>query len=196
MDTVSDRQAEPQSARRTPYDVGDYEHFPDDGKRYEIVKGDLYVTPAPSIRHQTVLANLVFHLTSWARGHRHGVVLFAPTDVQLGQYDILQPDLVYVSSARREIIGDRRLLGAPDLVVEILSETTAGRDMGAKRKTYERHGVREYWIVDPERSTVIVLAPDERGIFVQTRSCSSGDDLDSVLLPGFSISVDDVFGEP
>ena len=195
METVSesDRQLESQSAHRTLYDVDDYEHFPDDGKRYEIVQGDLYVTPAPSIRHQTVLANLVFHLSSWAREAQHGIVLFAPTDVQLGEHDILQPDLVYVSSARREIIGERRVLGAPDLVVEILSETTAGRDKGAKRKTYERHGVQEYWIVDPDRSKVIVFAADNHGIFVQTRSCSWGDDLDSVLLPGLSIAVDDIF---
>jgi len=135
----------------------DVQQLPDDGNRYEAIEGDLYVTPAPSLRHQTIAKRLFRALARILEGEGHGEVWFAPLGVWFPETDEgVQPDLVFVSGARRGIVAPEGLRGAPDLVVEILSPTTAARDTGVKRRLYERHGVGEYWIVDAESAAVDV----------------------------------------
>ena len=131
--------------------------LPDDGNRYEAIGGELYVTPAPSVRHQRISKRLYSALEGIVEEPGLGEVLFAPLGVRFpATGEGVQPDLLFVSNERREIVAPDELKGAPDLVVEILSPTTAGRDTDLKRLLYERQGVAEYWIVDPDARTVDV----------------------------------------
>jgi Uma2 family endonuclease len=181
------------SGRCPPLGVRHYELFPEDGNRHEIIGGDHFMTPAPTIWHQEVSGNLGALLRRWVREHRLGKVLYAPVDVQLGDHDIVQPDLVFISTGRRAILTPRRILGAPDLVVEILSPATAERDREVKRDTYDRFGVSEYWIVDPEACTVAVHARDARGRLSEAAGFAGEDVLTSTLLPGFTAPLVEVF---
>jgi Uma2 family endonuclease len=133
------------------------QQLPDDGNRYEAIAGDLYVTPAPSVRHQTIAGRLYADLIRLLADPGHGRVWFAPIGVRFpATEEGVQPDLVFVSDERRGIVAPDELKGAPDLVVEILSPTTTARDTGLKRVLYERQGVAEYWIIDPEADAVDV----------------------------------------
>ena len=141
----------------------DVQQLPDDGHRHEAIEGELHVTPAPSIRHQRVSQKLEQELLRLLEAPGHGIVIDAPVGVEFPSTgEGVQPDIVFVSSARTHIIADAAIRGAPDLVVEILSPTTERRDRGVKRKLYERQGVLEYWIVDLETETVEVWTFGER----------------------------------
>jgi Uma2 family endonuclease len=132
--------------------------FPDDGRRHEIIDGDHYVNPAPSTYHQTVSRRLQHQLYTQIELTCRGVVYNAPVDVQLTDHDIVQPDLVVVLTARMQMITPTKIKGVPDLIVEILSPSTASNDATLKKQLYERVGVAEYWIVDPDNHTVEQLA--------------------------------------
>ncbi|HEX6912032.1 MAG TPA: Uma2 family endonuclease [Longimicrobium sp.] len=138
-----------------------YEEFarlPDDGNRYEVIAGDVYVTPAPGSIHQKVSARFFTELRVFATNqHRLGEVLYAPLDVILDEAaDYVQPDVVFLRRERGYLLTRRGIEGPPDLVVEILSPTTALQDRGIKRLRYAHFGVPEYWIVDTERHRVEV----------------------------------------
>ena len=133
----------------------DVQQLPDDGNRYEAIEGELYVTPAPSVRHQRISMRLTLLLHDLLVEPGHGELFFAPTGVEFpATEEGVQPDLLFVSNERRGIVADPWIQGPPDLVIEILSPTTAHRDRGVKRKLYERQGVSEYWIADPEAKAV------------------------------------------
>ena len=140
--------------RKTKLTYEDYLQFPENGRRHEIINGDHYVTAAPFVRHQRVSKNLMVQL------HRHfdqtglGEVLHAPVAVVLSPSDVVEPDLVVVLGEHASLIGREGIEGAPDLVVEILSPLRASRDHGLKLDLYQKSGVSEYWIVDPERRVV------------------------------------------
>ena len=135
----------------------DVQQLPDDGNRYEAIDGELCVTPAPSLRHQRILMRLTLALHHLLVEPGHGELFFAPTGVEFpATEEGVQPDLLFVSNQRRGILADQWIRGAPDLVVEILSPTTAHRDRGVKRKLYDRQGVSVYWIVDPDARAVEV----------------------------------------
>ncbi|MXX78914.1 MAG: Uma2 family endonuclease [Gemmatimonadales bacterium] len=135
----------------------DVQQMPDDGNRYEAIEGSSYMTPAPTFRHQRVGHRLGKALDEVLEQPGHGVVVPAPFGVEFpATGEGVQPDLLFVSNERRGLITNAGLTGAPDLVVEILSPSTASRDRGLKLRLYERQGVREYWIVDAEENTVDV----------------------------------------
>ncbi|MFN0058989.1 MAG: Uma2 family endonuclease, partial [Planctomycetota bacterium] len=142
----------PESRVRLTY--ADLLEFPSDGNRHEILDGVHYVSAAPATYHQLVSSRLhgELHVQVVVPGRAH--VFSAPTDVELGAHDIVEPDLLLVSLKRAEIIHPSRIVGAPDLVIEILSPSTRRIDLGKKRERYERCGVGEYWVVDPERRVV------------------------------------------
>ncbi len=128
-----------------------YEEFarlPDDGNRYEVIAGELYVTPAPNSIHQTVSFRLVHLFGDFCLAQGAGIAFHAPYDVIFGDGDYVQPDLVFVRRERMHIVKDHGLEGTPDLVVEILSDSTEQRDRGIKRERYAAHGVPEYWMID------------------------------------------------
>jgi Uma2 family endonuclease len=141
---------------RIKFTYTDYLLLPE-GDRRELIEGDFHVVPSPSFRHQTIAANIGTILINFVRGKALGTVLWAPMDVVLTQESVVQPDILFISNERREVIADNNISGAPDLVVEILSPSTADRDRELKLRLYARHGVREYWIVDPDERTVQVM---------------------------------------
>ncbi|MFO7586754.1 MAG: Uma2 family endonuclease [Gemmatimonadota bacterium] len=135
----------------------DVQQLPDDGHRHEAIEGELHVTPAPSFRHQRISQRLERALVRLLEEPGHGIVVDAPIGVEFADTgEGVQPDIVFVSARRRDRIVTAGIRGAPDLVVEILSPNTEHRDRGVKRKLYERQGVRQYWIVDPDAESVEV----------------------------------------
>lgn len=141
------------------YTVDDVRALPDDRNRYETIAGELFVTPAPSPRHQTVLGRLHLTIGMYVERHRLGNVWFAPLDVVYGPLTLVEPDLLFVAASRRDAITEREVTAAPDLVVEVLSPSTARTDRGRKRSLYQETGVREYWIVDAEQNHVEIWRP-------------------------------------
>ncbi|UCF19021.1 MAG: Uma2 family endonuclease [Gemmatimonadota bacterium] len=133
----------------------DAQLMPEDGKRYEAIDGELYVTPAPVLWHQWIGANLEAALRRLLMDPGHGWVFDAPVGVEFPETEEgVQPDIVFVSKARAERLVKEGIRGAPDLVVETLSPGTAARDRTIKLKLYRRQGVLQYWIVDPDTNSI------------------------------------------
>ena len=178
---------------RVRFTYNDYLLLPED-KRYEILDGDLYVAAAPNTKHQRASRNLEMALFQHVSKNRLGEVLDAPYDVLLSEENVVQPDIIFVRKERIGIIGEMNLQGAPDLVIEILSEGTRGKDLEVKKKIYARYGIPEYWIVDPEAATAEVLLWSELG-YVTAGTYGKSDSLSSPLLPEFKLSLTEVFQE-
>jgi Uma2 family endonuclease len=145
------------AARRWTY--AEFAKLPDDGNRYEVIGGELYVTPAPGLSHQEIQTRLSYELFGFVRAHGLGKVYNGPVDVLFGEGEYLTPDLVFVRRGRESILRERGVEGAPDLIVEVLSPSTASRDRKQKRETYARFGVAQYWIVDPGKRRIEVYRP-------------------------------------
>ena len=170
----------------------DYRTTPED-KRYELLDGDLLLTPTPNLKHQEVLLHLGCGLARFVEERALGEPFFAPCDVVLSNHDVVQPDLLFVSREREHLLSDGEAVrGAPDLVVEVLSPATADRDRGYKHALYARHGVREYWLVDPVDETIVIHRLQD-GALVAAHTFGRGQTLRSPLLDGFEIALDAVF---
>jgi len=173
------------------YTYADYRQLPE-GAPYQLIGGELVLTPAPSTYHQTVAFNLGLQLGNFVVNNRRGKVLFAPIDVYLGETETYQPDIIFIARERMKIIEPQRINGAPDLVVEILSPATAYYDLRKKFKVYERCGVKEYWIVDPEEKSVQVFVPKD-GKFVLDQEAEGTGEVSSHVLPGFTVRLESIF---
>lgn len=185
--------AKPRSPMQTRKTVADYDRLPDDGPRYELIDGELIEMPGPNRFHQRLSIRLALLLFQFAEEHGLGEVLEAPFDVELTEYDTIQPDILFVSVARSRIVTEKRVVGAPDLVVEISSRSTADRDLGDKRELYRRHGVREYWFIDAEaRSATVWTLTDDR--YVELRPDADGLIASTVLI-GFAVDIGQVFAD-
>src|SRR4051794_780401 len=132
----------------------DYAALPDDGRRYQILDGELFVTPAPGTRHQIISMRLSAQLHAHVTAHRLGLILAAPADVILADTSIVQPDILFVGTDRQAVVSTRGIEGAPTLGVEILSPSTADVDRRRKRDLYARYGVPYYWIVDADAQAI------------------------------------------
>jgi Uma2 family endonuclease len=164
----------------------DYCRLPNDGKRYEIIDGELFVTPSPFRPHQRAVTRLTRYLSAFAEENDLGEVFVAPFDVILSRFDVVEPDLLYVSKGRRSVLTEENVQGAPDLVVEVLSSSTADTDRTIKLKVYARYGVEEYWIIDPEGPSAEIYRRQEKRLeYIKTLVAS--DSLTSPLFPGFSL---------
>lgn len=141
----------------------DYVQLPNDGKRYEILEGELSVTPAPSTKHQIAVGNLFKLLSRHIDSNNLGRLLFAPVDLILEPTSVLQPDLLFILNVRQNIITQRAVEAAPDLVIEILSQSTSRTDRITKAQIYARHKVPAYWIVDPDQETLEIYLLDVEG---------------------------------
>ncbi len=168
----------------------DYLNAPED-KRYELLDGELFMTPAPSERHQSISALLGWKLVQFVSENSLGRVYLAPFDVVLSDVDVVQPDLLFVSNERVHIITPANIQGGPDLVVEILSPSTAERDKKFKRTLYAKHGVSEYWIVDPAAKDITVLLLGECG-YEGVDTYGQGATLTSPTLPGLALNIGDI----
>jgi Uma2 family endonuclease len=183
----------------------DFVLFPDDGKRHELIDGEHVVKPSPSTRHQLVLRNLDRALDRFVHERALGRVVFAPLDVVLSRHDVVEPDLLYISADRASILTAANVQGAPDLVVEVLSPSSRRQDEVLKRDLYERGGVAEYWIVDPESESVKVFRRATEGEEAGSAAprfarpllltLHDGDALATPLLPGLEIPLAVVFSD-
>jgi Uma2 family endonuclease len=176
----------------------DFLLFPDDGKRHELIDGEHYVTPSPNLKHQRISGRLFWALESHLRMHPVGEVFYAPLDIVLSAHDVVEPDLFYISHQRAaEVLTPLHARGAPELVIEIASKGTRKRDETIKRRLYEREGVSEYWVVDPELDAIRVFrrAGDrfERALELTSER---RDVLTTSLLPGLEIEVTRIFAGP
>lgn len=179
------------STRRTKrWTYADYCRIPPDRMRHEIVDGRHFVNPAPRPYHQAVSARLLFELMRLVERPGLGRVFSAPIDVHLSPGTIVQPDLVVLHARRRSLIGDTKITGVPDLLIEILSTGNRAYDVATKRDRYERSGVREYWLVDPDARTVTQLVL-RRGRYVQV--AVSGDHVSPSAFRGVAIDLGEVW---
>jgi Uma2 family endonuclease len=170
--------------RRLTYE--DYAALPDD-RRYELIWGEIVVAPAPDVPHQSISGALFDQLRSLVKRGGQGRVYIAPLDVVLDRHNTVQPDLIFVSKEREEIVKDKNIQGAPDLLIEIVSPSSGDRDNLVKARLYEEHGIREYWVVDryAEQITVHVL---KSGRYEAT--CYGPEDrARSTALPGLEVEV-------
>ena len=169
----------------------DYCTTPDD-KRCELLNGDLMMVPAPNTTHQRVQRQLGYKLTQFIDDHALGELFFAPYDVVLSDNDVVQPDLLFISREREHIITPENVRGAPDLVIEILSPSTADKDLGYKHELYSRYGVLEYWVLDPIAETIAVHR-QRHGVLELTEALGRRDTLRTPLLKGLDLQLNEIF---
>ncbi len=173
------------------YTYEDYAKLPE-GAPYQLIGGELVISPSPVPYHQMVLRNIGFELFKFVKEKGLGEVLYAPIDVYLAETETYQPDIIFISKDRLNIIGEKKIEGPPDLVIEILSESTAYYDLRHKKKTYEKTGVKEYWIVDPMEKSIEVYKNRDGNFGLIERAEQKGT-VKSKLLEGFSLKVEEIF---
>jgi Uma2 family endonuclease len=179
---------------RLTYD--DFLLFADDGQRHELIDGEHYVSPSPTRRHQRLAQRLSLALGKYFESHPDaGEVFFAPFDVVLSNYDVVDPDLLVVTADQQDISAEKHVTGPPAIVVEILSPSTRKVDEQTKYRLFDRTGVREFWVVDPELDLVKVhrRAPDGTLPRVAELTAEAGDMLTTPLLPGFETALSTLF---
>jgi len=164
--------------------------MPEDGRQREIVDGDLFVTPSPKFSHQAISRRICAAFLKYIDHHPIGEIIYAPLDVILSEFDVVEPDLLFVLNEHRSILRDW-VRGAPDLVIEILSAATAAHDRGPKLKAYARSGVTEYWIVDPEQRVVEIYRAGPEG-YELAHVFREHETVVSPLLPGFVLNVREI----
>lgn len=176
----------------------DFVLFPDDGKRHELIGGEHYVSPSPVTRHQAIVQNVNFRISAYLEVHPLGYVFGVPLDVVFTPFDVVEPDIQYLSHARAtQVLSEKHLTGAPELVVEVLSPGTRKRDETLKKKLYEREGVREYWTIDPDVEIVRIYRATA-GRYAETIELRLERDevITTPLLPDFALPLRTVFATP
>ncbi len=173
----------------------DFVLFPDDGQRHELIDGEHYVTPSPNTRHQQISGRLYLLIATWLETHPIGQIFYAPYDVVFSHFDIVEPDLLYLSNERAAtVLTPLHARGVPELVAEIGSPGTRKRDGTIKRRLYERTGVSEYWMIDPEADVIRVYRRSgdnfEKPVGL---SRQAGDVLTTPLLPGLAMPLARIF---
>lgn len=175
--------------------VSDFRELPEGPPYYQLIEGDFFMSPSPNRAHQDVLLNLAVALRKYLEEHPIGTVHIAPSDVELSEFNVYEPDLYFVSNGRAHILTDQGAAGAPDLVVEILSPKTARLDRGVKRRNYARAGVKELWLVDVEARSVEVFRfaeAAEEPVAVATAESN----LTTPVLPGLELPLETIFQTP
>lgn len=180
--------------RRGTLTYRDLWQTPDDGNRWEIINGEVFVSPAPYLSHQRVLGNLGYALRQHVIEHGLGEVFWAPVAVVLEKSSAVQPDLIFVAKLRRSILEEKGVFGAPDLVAEVLSPSTAARDRGMKKDLYARTGVPQYWLLDPRKRTLLALRL-ESGAYTVEADLGVEDTFKPAIFPGLALRLREVFAD-
>jgi Uma2 family endonuclease len=158
----------PTVIEKKKYTYEDYLKTPE-GERYELIEGELLMTPSPVPKHQGISRELEFHILQFVKANDLGEVFDAPCDVYLDNENVVQPDILFISKEKLNIIGEKNIQGAPDLVIEIISENTAYRDFVQKKRLYAKFGVKEYWIVIPGEELIeVYILKDNTYILYKT----------------------------
>jgi len=174
---------------KTPYD--EYFGLPE-GAPYQLIAGKLVMTPSPIPLHQNISGHLYFELLKYVENEAIGQVFVAPLDVCFDEENIYQPDILFIRKENENIIGKTMIEGPPDLVVEVLSPSTAYYDLRTKFRVYEKSGVQEYWIVDPERRSVEVYT-NQDGKFSRQSEVEGSGEVQSKIISGFFVQIDTIF---
>ena len=177
--------------RPTTLTYEDYLKTPDD-ERWELLRGELIMVPGPNTAHQRITLNLAFSLRTFVEKESLGEVFITPYDVVFSHSNVLQPDLLFVSKEQQSIITDANIQGAPALVVEVISPSTASKDRELKREIYAEHGVSEYWLVDPDVRTISVMSLQDRD-FREVGNYGAGEVLSSPTLEGLVLDLASIF---
>ncbi|MDN5311770.1 MAG: hypothetical protein PWQ68_743 [Thermoanaerobacteraceae bacterium] len=172
------------------YTYEDYAKLPEDAP-YQLIGGKLIMTPSPTPSHQYISSRIEKRLIDFVEKSNLGLVFHAPLDVYLEEKETYQPDIIYISKERLNIIEDR-IKGAPDLVMEILSPSTAYYDLRRKARIYAKHGVKEYWVVDPMEKSVEIYKNND-GTFELVQKAEGEGNIKSLILPGFEIELQHIF---
>ena len=172
----------------------DYRDLPEGPPHFQLVEGKLYMTPSPEFYHQSVALNIASLIRYFLREHPLGKVAIAPSDVQLDFVNVHQPDVYFISNERLGILTKQGPVGAPDLVVEVLSRSTARLDKGPKLRVYARSGVKELWLVDKEKKEVVVYC-FAVSIGDPVATLRGKQKLTTTLLPGLKLALTEVFEE-
>lgn len=171
----------------------DYLTFPDnDGIRKEIIEGELFMSPAPSMKHQSISKKIFRLLDDYITKNNLGDVWYAPCDVIFSNINIMQPDILFISNENHEILTALNIKGAPDLIIEILSPSTIENDRIIKKQVYEKFGVKEYWIVDPEQETIEGWTL-KQGRFQLFQKAQKTDIFRSKLIQGLELDLAPIF---
>jgi Uma2 family endonuclease len=157
--------------------------------RYEVIEGELVMAPSPMTKHQRISGRLETLLRNFVVKRKLGEVFDAPFDVILSPDNVFQPDILFISNENMGILTEKNVQGAPDLIVEILSPGTAVYDLGIKKEVYERTGVKEFWIIDPESNMALVYQNGEKGFEITGQAKKEGT-LKSIVLKGFKINIE------
>ncbi|MGE3799544.1 MAG: Uma2 family endonuclease [Candidatus Kapaibacterium sp.] len=176
--------------KRQNFTYADYAQIDDDLRR-ELIHGELLMAPAPGTFHQSLATKLTMRIAWHVEKKNLGVVFAAPTDVILSQENTVQPDILFISKDRKDVIQPHAIVGSPDLIVEIISPGSIERDRYVKRDLYEQAGVREYWMVDPANRSVEVLVIEE-GEYRLASFASQGERVVSTVVEGLKISLDEI----
>ncbi len=164
----------------------------EDEKRYEIYEGELIMVPAPTTTHQSVSGKIGRIMGNYIVENNLGKLFYAPTDVVLSEDIVLQPDILFISKEREKIIEERAIIGAPDLIVEILSPSSTYYDVVKKKELYRRYGVKEYWLVFIEEKAIEVLAL-EGDVYREFSSDRGEGRVKSNLLKGLEVELKEIF---
>ena len=178
--------------------AAEFLRWPDDGKRHELIDGVHYVTPSPNLGHQELVGRLYLAIGNFLATRRQlGRAFVARLDVVMSEHDVVEPDLLFVAGDQQSILTEANVQGPPALVIEILSPSTRRRDEGIKRRLFDQKGVREYWLVDPKNCRVSICRRSGDGSFpiVSTLSAAADEQIETPLLPGFELSVSELFAQ-
>jgi Uma2 family endonuclease len=173
------------------FTYADYQKLPE-SEPCQLIGGELIMSPAPTLYHQQIIGNIFSALREYVIQKKLGKIFFSPVDVYLDNENIFQPDIVFISTERSSILDEQKINGAPDVVIEILSPSTAYYDLKKKKEIYEKYGVKEYWIVDPMEKTIDLLV-HENGIFVTKGRAAINQTISSMVIPGCVIQTNDIF---
>ncbi len=163
-----------------------------DDKRYEIIEGELFdMAPAPSLKHQAFSRNLQRLMMDFVYGKKLGHVFNAPADLRLDEFNVVQPDLIFINNSNSGILNEQNINGVPDLLVEILSPSTFHHDQERKKKLYEKFGVKEFWLIDPANEVIEVFTLQEGKYHLHSFAAEEGA-VTSTVLEGFTISINEI----
>jgi len=178
---------------RKTYTYQDYSEIPDDGNRYQIIEGELIMSPAPFTKHQRIVRKIIFALLKFIEEEQTGELFFAPTDLVLNNSNVVQPDILFILNENLNIITEKNIKGVPDLIIEIISPATGYYDLSGKKDLYEKFGVQEYWIVDPMKQRIDIYLNFEHKFELHQRLEKKGI-VKSNILKGFEIDLETIFG--
>ncbi len=178
-------------AQKKKFTYQDYLKTPAD-ERYELIEGDMLMTPSPATRHQKISRDIEFEILKFVRANHLGEIFDAPYDVYLDEENVVQPDILFISKERLNIIGEKNIQGSPDLVIEILSENSAYRDLVQKKKLYARFSVKEYWVVIPDEESIEIYILKDNTYTIH-KTFNKNETLESPYLKDLRIELKNIF---